>query len=812
MAKQAGALFAAAGTGGARRCDLGRGAFSVVRYGRTVVKNKTQSQWPEYAVKVISLETIQKNNYVHQVNQEIGILKHLSHPNICRLVSAFRWRDGAYLVLEYCSQGDLHSYVLNQGALSAMASFLFTAGEIVAGLTAVHEQGFAFGDMKPENVVITASGHCKLTDFGGARALTEDAQAKLQGELESASGMHVAGLRRGEHASELQRGGAEKAAPSRNASAETDHDLATSIWEAQGKAPAGVDGVAGLLTCSAPPSEHQQLGQEAASEQQAEVTDKKMTFEGTGAYMAPELVLQRGRTPNAQSDAWALGCTLFFLRTSRLPFWAATEDEMVDALARFCSAGDISHAEVGDAASRGGGLSFSDEQGSKRDALRRLAQTCADSEDKDREGLLSFVAALFKEDPDERAKVVEVAHDSTNWLNSSVPGKSCLNLYKQPRGLLRNGNAFAASSSSGGAEGGDADPWAKRQFSKIWTVMASEVEMGAAGGFGSVRQGLVAGTSPGGAAGQLVNSDDEWLSEDDVPVTSNPDLLVLNPSGRRLVPATLLFKLPKTWTLFFDAQRKGKNYNAGIAQVIGNITSVQEFWRYWNNINFGFGDRGSLGLFREGIRPVWEDPENKEGGRWIIATNPAVPLDAKKRLDLFTDLALGMIGGHFDGLLDQVNGDGVCGVVFSGAVKGRPKIELWNKKANHDNLVKVDYKIRSLLGLENSNYGVKIEYKSHFGSLKRTMKRAWSSTAAVGGGNTAAAANRDFLAKRCDAEGEGERGGENEREALLAGAKSFSASAAIATKASAEVRYCDWNGGDRASVRAPLCVQHKPAK
>ena len=35
----------------------------------------------------------------------------MSHPGIARLISAFRYRDGNYLVLEYASKGDLHSYV-----------------------------------------------------------------------------------------------------------------------------------------------------------------------------------------------------------------------------------------------------------------------------------------------------------------------------------------------------------------------------------------------------------------------------------------------------------------------------------------------------------------------------------------------------------------------------------------------------------------------------------------------------------------------------------------------------------------------------
>lgn len=58
--------------------------------------------------------------------------------------------------------------------------FVFVVGEIIAGLSSIHDLGFVFGDMKPENIVITSSGHAKITDFGGARPLTVEAREKMQ--------------------------------------------------------------------------------------------------------------------------------------------------------------------------------------------------------------------------------------------------------------------------------------------------------------------------------------------------------------------------------------------------------------------------------------------------------------------------------------------------------------------------------------------------------------------------------------------------------------------------------------------------------
>jgi hypothetical protein len=95
--------------------------------------------WPEYAVKVVSTSTIQHLGYEERVRREIAVLTALTHPNIARLVSAFRWRDGAYLVLEYASQGDLHSLLSKLGSLGE-ESARFLMAEALAALLHIHDK------------------------------------------------------------------------------------------------------------------------------------------------------------------------------------------------------------------------------------------------------------------------------------------------------------------------------------------------------------------------------------------------------------------------------------------------------------------------------------------------------------------------------------------------------------------------------------------------------------------------------------------------------------------------------------------------
>ena len=113
--------------------ELGTGAFGSVKYARLIEKTKSRSYWPEYAVKVVSTNKIYEMGYEVSIQREIAVLYLLSHPGIARLVSSFRFKDGAYLVLEYASRGDLHNLLQKHGSLD-VESTRFVIGEIVAAL------------------------------------------------------------------------------------------------------------------------------------------------------------------------------------------------------------------------------------------------------------------------------------------------------------------------------------------------------------------------------------------------------------------------------------------------------------------------------------------------------------------------------------------------------------------------------------------------------------------------------------------------------------------------------------------------------
>jgi len=92
--------------------------------------------------------------------------------------------------------------------------------------------------------------------------------------------------------------------------------------------------------------------------------------------------------------------------------------------------------------------------------------------------------------------------------------------------------------------------------------------------------------------------------------------------------------LQSEWTLWFTKPPSGKgdNWNDLLKQVI-TFDSVEEFWGVYNNIA-GVSDlalKSDYHLFRAGVRPEWEDPQNKHGGKWSYSYKDrrSTPIDER---------------------------------------------------------------------------------------------------------------------------------------------------------------------------------------
>lgn len=88
------------------------------------------------------------------------------HPNIVNLIHHFETDAHMYLVLEYCTNGDLYEAIrLNRGPLETehVREFML---QLVSAVEFMHENGLYHRDIKPENIFLTQDGSMKLGDLG----------------------------------------------------------------------------------------------------------------------------------------------------------------------------------------------------------------------------------------------------------------------------------------------------------------------------------------------------------------------------------------------------------------------------------------------------------------------------------------------------------------------------------------------------------------------------------------------------------------------------------------------------------------------
>jgi len=78
---------------------------------------------------------------------------------------AFQTSSHLFLVLDFCSGGELFFHMQERGRFAECdARFFFC--EILLGLEYLHSQQILYRDLKPENCLLGADGHVRLTDFG----------------------------------------------------------------------------------------------------------------------------------------------------------------------------------------------------------------------------------------------------------------------------------------------------------------------------------------------------------------------------------------------------------------------------------------------------------------------------------------------------------------------------------------------------------------------------------------------------------------------------------------------------------------------
>eukprot|EP00164_Ancoracysta_twista_P004192 GFYU01005641.1.p1 GENE.GFYU01005641.1~~GFYU01005641.1.p1 ORF type:complete len:206 (-),score=31.52 GFYU01005641.1:201-818(-) len=150
--------------------------------------------------------------------------------------------------------------------------------------------------------------------------------------------------------------------------------------------------------------------------------------------------------------------------------------------------------------------------------------------------------------------------------------------------------------------------------------------------------------------------------------------------------------------------RSQESYEKNIKKIC-SFGSVEAFWRYYNHLvrPSDLPNTSDYLLFKEGIKPMWEDEANAKGGKWIVRLKKGLASQ------YWEDLLFGTVGDQFD------VGEEICGAVVSIRFQ-EDIISVWNRSANdRETTLKIRDTIKRVLQLPSNTV---MEYKAHDASMK----------------------------------------------------------------------------------------------
>ncbi|KAG5487044.1 hypothetical protein LSCM1_07714 [Leishmania martiniquensis] len=146
---------------------IGKGSFGAVytallRNGRTV------------CCKVIELGSVESEEEMDKLRNEIALMKRLRHPNCVQYYGSLedKAKNTLNIFMEYVSGGTLTSFVakFKMIPLNTLRQWIY---QMVCGVKYLHQCGIVHRDIKGDNVLVSVDGIVKLADFGCSKAIDD---------------------------------------------------------------------------------------------------------------------------------------------------------------------------------------------------------------------------------------------------------------------------------------------------------------------------------------------------------------------------------------------------------------------------------------------------------------------------------------------------------------------------------------------------------------------------------------------------------------------------------------------------------------
>lgn len=143
--------------------EIGRGGMGAVWLGRDEVLGRP------VAIKQVGQQPGGTSPDLVRAEREARIAARVNHPHVVAVFDLVNEDHKQWLVMEYVDGRTLAELIREQGSMTADQAATILA-QVADALSAAHAAGVIHRDVKPSNILVTAEGQAKLSDFGIARA------------------------------------------------------------------------------------------------------------------------------------------------------------------------------------------------------------------------------------------------------------------------------------------------------------------------------------------------------------------------------------------------------------------------------------------------------------------------------------------------------------------------------------------------------------------------------------------------------------------------------------------------------------------
>jgi serine/threonine protein kinase len=171
---------------------LGEGGMATVYCGTDTLLRR------RVAIKVLREQYAADAEFVRRFYQEAESAAKLSHPNIVNTYDVGQEGTTYFIVMELVDGPSLAEIIAADGRLPEPVAIDYAA-QIASGLAYAHRQGLLHRDIKPANVLVTKDDVVKLSDFGIARAVSQQTMALTKPGLVMGSVYYISPEQAQEH-------------------------------------------------------------------------------------------------------------------------------------------------------------------------------------------------------------------------------------------------------------------------------------------------------------------------------------------------------------------------------------------------------------------------------------------------------------------------------------------------------------------------------------------------------------------------------------------------------------------------------------